>query len=253
MTIAPPPESRRTTCTPRARAWSRCTSSSIDWYAPHTTAGAPQSHTRSVAGRAPCATCRDHSRSTRICSSGMRGQSSTSTGASARQRSRTSRGSISGGWGCSPCCAACHWRWMRALRSPSNRASACANGSSARCAWARNVASAMDSAFAPINARSTIGSSARTVARYHGSIATPAASSALRRPASASSACAITAADERSPAAKKSPSIWHVRVPAASATVTRTSLPPGILTSPIAGMGQSTSSTPRASRRAGVP
>ena len=152
MNIAPPPVSRRTTSMPCSLAYSKSTSSAIDWNFPQTTAGAAQSQILSVACRSPFATCVAHSSSTCICSAGMRGMSTTVCGFIRAHRRFASCSPMSMGAGSSPDCARSPCRVARASRIRSNsRSAVCADSRAPPPTSARTTANAIASPLAPIS------------------------------------------------------------------------------------------------------
>ena len=218
MNMAPPPVQRRTTVNPDCCAWSRFTSSSSDWNLPMTTAGAAHSQKRKVGGILPAATRSARRISMSICSWGMRGVSWMTSGFSACQRARRRRSAFRSA--CSR--VRCAWldivaAWLRddAVSRIAVECSTAPPLPTARWNAMRNA-----SASAPINW--TCGWAENTALR-----------SSPCRNASAS-APNTTCCSDSSPSMKKSPSMLHeVMKPAGShATVTPTSLPPGVLYSP---------------------
>ncbi len=76
MNMAPPPEIRRTTCTPYWAAASSSTSLRSDWNDPMTTAGFSHSQKRRVGPRRPAASSRPSTSSRAACLAGSRGPGS---------------------------------------------------------------------------------------------------------------------------------------------------------------------------------
>ncbi len=76
MNIAPPPEMRRTICTPYSSAASESISLRSDWNDPMTTAGFCHSQKRNVGPRRPAASSRPSTSSSAACMAGSSGPGS---------------------------------------------------------------------------------------------------------------------------------------------------------------------------------